>query len=840
MRKHQQKQILELLKTIEEVQAAGEYSDCREAAMHIGEFVKSLEGEGTKTTALLDEYCELLLKAKNGEIGENPLKKHLMKLENSVNTELKPARIEVVFFPYQPSMFDSLESIYLAAAADPNCDAYVVPVPHYQLNPDETLGELIYNGEQYPKNIPITDWQEYDVETRYPDVIFTHYPFDDDGGNYTIHPDYYSKRLRECCELLIHVPYFVVGAKGSVAEYYGSLPGELYAHHVIVQSEKARQSYIENYRRYDKACGWKGKFGNAEEKFIALGSPKFDKVISSKPDDFGLPDEWQELIYKQDGTKKKIILFNTHMFKWINGGEAYFQKLQHVFDTFKKRDDVILWWRPHPMTEKNFKSKAPQLLEQYRQVVEYYKSESFGIYDDTSDLHRAITWSDAYYGDWSSVLTLYILTGKPVMAQNMDIIDEDEFALQPVYQSIVGDEEIYFSVPNYSMPFKMEKNGESTYLGEINNEDSHIESGRYYALAAKVGGNVYFAPMMAREIAVYSTEQDKIAKIPYDTKPHNTEINDSFQMPIPHKGYIYFIPSKYSAIACMDIKTKEISYYSDWFSELKKQVPAINEPSAWFSLPCIVGEVIYFSISISNHIIEFNLETQKHVIHSVGQKDYRYGKICFDNENFWLTPLVFSTDTPVVKWHPQKGIIREYHEIKQCISAELNGFVGVYFCGYIYLIPWQADKAYKINVSTDEFTIAEEFSNDCSRFADCQYRFTSVQLIDDKLYAIGGGDAFITYDLANNTRSEQPIELPPDIMQAAKKMSLNRFSFKDGSDYAIYRERKDMTMQNLCDYLVSCAQTDTDVGRRRALAKKALALPGADNAGSDIYEHVKK
>ena len=39
------------------------------------------------------------------------------------------------------------------------------------------------------------------------------------------------------------------------------------------------------------------------------------------------------------------------------------------------------------------------------------------IYDDSSDLNRAITLSDAYYGDLSSVVHLYLKTGKPIMIQ---------------------------------------------------------------------------------------------------------------------------------------------------------------------------------------------------------------------------------------------------------------------------------------------------------------------------------------------------------------------------------------------------------------------------------------
>lgn len=64
----------------------------------------------------------------------------------------------------------------------------------------------------------------------------------------------------------------------------------------------------------------------------------------------------------------------------------------------------------------------PQLWQGYAQIVNQYKEEGWGIYDDSADLDRAIILSDAYYGDESSVIQLYEQTGKIVMIQNVNII----------------------------------------------------------------------------------------------------------------------------------------------------------------------------------------------------------------------------------------------------------------------------------------------------------------------------------------------------------------------------------------------------------------------------------
>ena len=50
-----------------------------------------------------------------------------------------------------------------------------------------------------------------------------------------------------------------------------------------------------------------------------------------------------------------------------------------------------------------------------------YRAAGFGIYDDSANMERAIAVSDAYYGDWSSIVWLYKQTGKPIMIQNAEV-----------------------------------------------------------------------------------------------------------------------------------------------------------------------------------------------------------------------------------------------------------------------------------------------------------------------------------------------------------------------------------------------------------------------------------
>jgi hypothetical protein len=412
----------ELRKQITLETAVNLLADCQDFALQIGEFIENIEGEGTQTVSLLEEYCELVYQAGLEADSSNPARKlntHLVKIENMVRNELKPNKVEVVFFPYQLSMWDSLESIYLAARDDPQCEAYVVPIPWHERRPDRSLGDMHYDGDQYPKNIPVMDWRDYNVKNQCPDVVFIHNPYDDLNFICSVHPAYYSDRLNRYTDLLCLCPYFV--ALDDITLEFAASPGAFNADRIIAQSEKLRAGFIREIEGFIKNNPYFEVRGNLSKKTIALGSPKFDKVINSKKEDFTIPDGWRRIIEKPNGKWKNIVLYNTSVSGMLNGNDKLLKKLRHTFEIFRNRDDAVLWWRPHPLSSATFNSMVPELANEYKKLVGDYKREGFGIYDDTTDLHRSLRFSSCLYGDATSISALYQCMDKPVMVHNLDL-----------------------------------------------------------------------------------------------------------------------------------------------------------------------------------------------------------------------------------------------------------------------------------------------------------------------------------------------------------------------------------------------------------------------------------
>ena len=203
-------------------------------------------------------------------------------------------------------------------------------------------------------------------------------------------------------------------------------PGVINADKVIVQSEKMKKIYVNEYLKAAKENGLQGNHLDRqylEQKILGLGSPKIDKVFNTRREDFEIPKDWMKIIEKPDGSWKKIIFYNTSVGALLQHGKKMLDKMESVFRIFKEnQEEVALLWRPHPLIQATIESMRPQLWEDYSKLLTQYQAEGWGIYDDTADVDRAVAISDAYYGDGSSVVQMYKKTGKPIMMQDVEVV----------------------------------------------------------------------------------------------------------------------------------------------------------------------------------------------------------------------------------------------------------------------------------------------------------------------------------------------------------------------------------------------------------------------------------
>ena len=409
----QQNMVLDILNTIStdcqkdfSKANAGRYADTLDS---LGQVIKMTDWQhmGREELAQCVSLCQdIILQVVNNLRNEKELKK------------------DIVFLPYKASMWDSLESVWKAANEDKeHCNTYVIPIPYCDRNPDGTAKEWHCEREFFPADVPTLNWQDVDLKQMHPDVIFFHYPYDDCNYVTSVDAAYYSRNLKQCTDKLIYIPYFVLQEpkfdydnleqEDKIREAEDKLsnfilePGVMNAHQSVVQSEAMKRVYVNVLTRYTNVPReyW-------EKHILGLGSPKFDKVANSSREDYELPEEWQRII-----RGRKTVLYNTGLSTMLKYKDTYLDKVRSVLQIFKGQDDVVLWWRPHPLLRATFQSMNSDLLTEYDEIVSRYRQEGWGIYDDTAELERAVAWTDGYYGDGSSVVQLYEKTGKMVMIQ---------------------------------------------------------------------------------------------------------------------------------------------------------------------------------------------------------------------------------------------------------------------------------------------------------------------------------------------------------------------------------------------------------------------------------------
>lgn len=697
-------EIREALKRNDNVLAQNMLSQCQEFAVSLGENIEKLEGEKHATVSCLEEYCEALYRVyselDSGTVNFNKLykmlKKPLLGVESSAKHDIR-ARREVVFLPYKASMWDSLESIWRAAEEDGDTDAYVIPIPYYDKRPDGSFGEMHYEGGQYPEYVPVVWYEDYDFEKRRPDMTFIHNPYDECNYVTSVAPFFYSSNLKKITERLVYIPYFVLGEiepenRQALEELkkFCLVPGVFYADQVIVQSEKMRQAYINVLMEF--TAGQNGyERAYWEKKILGLGSPKIDKILATGKEKLTIPEDWMKVIRRPDGSFKRIILYNTSVTALLNHSEQYLVKMRDVFRVFyERRDTAALLWRPHPLIRATIASMRPELWEAYEAIVTQYKSEGWGIYDDTADLDRAVALSDAYYGDESSVVRLYQETGKPVMIQNVYSLPENNYSM--AMDNIVEYEgEWWFLALKDNGLYRMNKDTyEATLVKRIpyNAEYSgdHPQYGKIHIYKRKI----FAIPMLGDVIAVYDMDRNEIHYIKYGkSAPSRGTV---FAEKIEYRNKLYLIPCGYDSIVSVDLETEKVRNIS-----MEEETIVKNKIETFYAWGSVFQNEnkIFFTKILDDQIVCFNLDSEETTIYECELLKDGGAGICGNEKYIWIVPRKTGQ---ILRWDREKRKLEIFNQFPDGYQAGDWSFHKIWLDDKLYLLPRDANMCIEMNL----------------------------------------------------------------------------------------------------------------------------------------------
>ena len=296
--------------------------------------------------------------------------------------------MKVLFVPYLASMWDCMAKFY--DYYKKIAKVYVMPIPFYGRDSNGNFDKLYYDGRNFPKGVRISNYTKLDYKKLHPDIIFIHNAYDNANTIISVLPEFYSEKLKMYTQHLVYLPYFT-GPK--VPSCFIGLPGAKNADEIIVENEGQRNAYA--------------KILGCKKQITVHKSSKIEVIQSMTLDDFIIPKSWLKKI--QD---KKVILFNTGVHDFVNHYPTYFYDVEKNLKKLKEREDYVILWRPHPLFTQAIIATNRRLLDEYERIVKWFKT--FGIFDTSSNLQRAVLLADEYFGDSSSLTTLFRALNKKV------------------------------------------------------------------------------------------------------------------------------------------------------------------------------------------------------------------------------------------------------------------------------------------------------------------------------------------------------------------------------------------------------------------------------------------
>lgn len=339
------------------------------------------------------------------------LREDFLKLETKLN---------VVILPYKASMWDSLATIYEAADKDNNCDVRVIPIPYYQLTGREAV--FTYEGHRFPDHIPITHYDDFDLEENNPDIIFVHNIYDNFNTLTRVDERFFTSNLKKYTNMLVYVPYhissFILPQKGDSRLAY-SIATINNVDRIILAADFLKTAAINE--------------GIPEEKLLVLGSPKFDAMLNTLNSDVEIPEEWKT---KMRG--KIVYLINTGCLYFANNPFEALEKLVDLFNIARMNDKNVVLWRPHPLTKTSIMKYTPSFVDYYVRLTEEYLNGENPLYeniilDESDDYFPALKVADVLISRGGSLLRSYLLTEKKIMIWDSKMSGESAISPDAFY-----------------------------------------------------------------------------------------------------------------------------------------------------------------------------------------------------------------------------------------------------------------------------------------------------------------------------------------------------------------------------------------------------------------------
>ena len=379
----------------------------------------------------------------------------------------------------------------------------------------------------------------------------------------------------------------------------------------------------------------------------------------------------------------------------------------------------------------------------------------WGIFDDSSDLGRALAYVDGMLSDYSSLVAMFEVTGKPLLIQDVknQISDNNQY-----HQYLFGADSESGSLLYITTYHNLVSSIYTLDTADLSRHhycnyplfESNIITLPYSYVVSKIGDKAYFAPrwwVNANHIAIYEESTKQFEFIPLDEhsikllddKDKNTlkkrgslyvySESPKFQNIIRFKDSLFIIPSSYPGIVKLNLKTNKISHYSDFVEKVLLLTEHYGHKSSYaFGASVQIETKIYLCCRWADLIVEFDVEACESKVIKLSERGYGNQHVQFDGTNMWLFAV---SGSDITRWNPITLETRVYNNYQGVAAKAPQWQSFAVFEGFIIAsIANGEGEPLKINVSSGEISVATELL----KLLSYDEHITSLVVCNEKLY----------------------------------------------------------------------------------------------------------
>ncbi len=331
---------------------------------------------------------------------------------------------KIVFLSLSPQMWDGLETLWDAAVSNPENEVTVIPMPTYKRDRQGNLSDAQYSLSGYPDNVPITDINAYSLKLNRPDIIYTQNVQDASNWGFCVHPAFHASALKKYTNQLVYVPYMCTEEIPFDNEPYLDSIKILFicpairncVDKLIVQSQNQKKLYL-----HYLAGGNPDLIEYWSKRISYDNYPRNEILKKYTRHNVYHPQEWDSFLCSDSDNAIQTVMLCTSVLGILTYEHRAILKLKGIFEEHLKcTDSCMLIWRPYPAIKDVIIMLRPGLVNEYNNLISFYRDNHVGILDEHPSPTPAIIMSDEYIGDACGIMELYRTTGKPITQLNYD------------------------------------------------------------------------------------------------------------------------------------------------------------------------------------------------------------------------------------------------------------------------------------------------------------------------------------------------------------------------------------------------------------------------------------